>query len=74
MYLKRRLQRLEEKAGEVDEDQHIISEAVSRATDEDLELICEYLNRTEEEEEPTPEEWAAIERHFQLREEVRREL
>ncbi len=85
MSMRRRLERLEERAGEVDGDQeeHIISEAISRATDEDLELLWEYLDRNEsegleqtEDEDggPTPEEWAAIERYFQLREEARRGL
>lgn len=78
MYLKRRLKRLEVlewAKGREDEEEHIISEAISRATDEDLKLIVECLKRIEDEQgEPTPEEWAAIERYFQLQEEVRDEL
>ncbi len=79
MHLRRRLERLEylKRGGETDEDQeeHIRREALGRVTDEDLALVWEYLERTEEEEgEPTQEEWAAIERYFQLEEEVRHEF
>ena len=76
MYLRRRLERLE-RGGESDEDkeEHVRREALTRVTDEDLELVWAYLERTEEDEgEPTPEEWAAIERYFQLQEEVRHEF
>ena len=79
MHLRRRLERLEylERGGETDEDreEHVRREALSRVTDEDLALVWGYLERTEEEEgEPTPEERAAIERYFQLQEEVRDEF
>jgi hypothetical protein len=76
MYLRRRLERLE-RGGETDEDkeERIRGEALRRVTDEDLELVWAYLKRTEEEEgQPTPEEWAAIERYFRLQEEVRNEF
>lgn len=76
MYLRRRLERLE-RGGESDEDkeEHVRREALTRVTDEDLELVWAYLERIEEDEgEPTPEEWAAIERYFQLQEEVRHEF
>ncbi len=78
MYLRRRLDRLESlkrAGGGEDEEEAIRREALTRVTDEDLELVWGYLERTEgDEEEPTPEEWAAIERYFQLQEEVRHEL
>lgn len=79
MRLRRRLERLEslERGEETDEDQeeHVRREALAQVTDEDLALVWGYLERTEEEEgEPTPGEWAAIERYFQLEEEVRHEL
>ncbi len=74
MYLRRRLGRLEslqevrDEGFTEDEEERVRSEALSRVTDEDLELVWEYLKRTEEEEgEPTPEELAAIERYFQVR-------
>ena len=76
MYLRRRLERLE-RGGESDEDkeEHVRREALTRVTDEDLELVWAYLERIEEDEgEPTPEEWAVIERYFQLQEEVRHEF
>ena len=77
MSIRRRLEQLEERVGEVDgnQEEHIRREALGRVTDDDLELIWEYLKRTEEEEgEPTPEEWAAIVRYEELREKVRHEL
>ena len=73
----RRLRSLE-RGGESDEDreEHVRREALARVTDEDLELVWGYLERTEEEPEgePTPAEWAAIERYFQLQDEVRYEF
>ena len=75
--LDRRLRNLEERAGRSeDEEERIQREALTRVTDEDLEFVWAYLERTEEEPEgePTPEEWAAIERYFQLQEEVRDEF
>ena len=78
MSLEKRIGRLEEMAGDVEEDkeEHVRREALTRVTDEDLELVWEYLKRTEGEPEgePTPTEWAAIERYFQLQEEVRDEF
>lgn len=73
----RRLRNLERGGeGDGDKEEAIHREALTRVTDEDLELVWEYLKRTEEEPEgePTPAEWAAIERYFQLQEEVRNEF
>ena len=77
--LERRLERLEGRAGRFneDEEERIEREAISRLTDQELELVWEYLKRAEGEEEAEPrggEERAAIERYFQLREEVRDEF
>lgn len=73
--VRRRLDRLE-RGGGVDEDQEEATrrEALARVTDEDLKLVWGYLERTEGEDgEPTEEEWAAILRYEELREEVEKE-
>lgn len=76
MYLRRRLERLERgKETDEDKEERVRGEALRRVTDEDLELVWAYLKRTEEEEgQPTPGEWAALERYEALQEEVRHEF
>ena len=77
MSLKKRLGRLEERAGDVaeDEEERISRESLRRVPTEDLRIVVAYLRRMDEEGgEPTEEEEEALRRYEELRAEVRHEF
>ncbi len=76
--LGRRLERLEERAGGMIEDdfeERVRSETARRTSTEDLRILCACIERMlEEGGGPTEEEEPTILRYMELREEVRGEL